>query len=229
MYSRSRSRSQSRNRSGSFDSVRSNHSFRSRSSGRRRSLSPGYGSSTPTRDQSYRGDRVSSSTPTNDRGHNSTSQNGTEHVHEENGENQGLDTSDDDTTGTDSDAEYNFKRRRRPICHNENVATSSSTTNSGSLSHSSPNQRKRKLSTNSSESDANAKRLCNNNEESQCDSDVSWVPSHQESDDDTITDDASSGSSYEVQVPKTVMEMIDEINSEESDETWSPSDHSDNE
>lgn len=131
-------------------------------------------------------------------------------------------------TESDSDADYNFKRRRRPSGHYENNASSSNSHEAHSLSNFSPEQRKRKIC-HGEDGGSDAKQVCNGAEDNPSDSDVSWRPSTNdgESDDDTITDCASSDSSYEVQVPKTVMEMIDDINSEESDETWSPNDNSD--
>ncbi|XP_076074756.1 uncharacterized protein LOC143045842 [Mytilus galloprovincialis] len=145
-------------------------------------------------------------------------------------------TTDIDSTETDSDAGYNFKRRRskNSNCSDSGIGTESSNTDLSKNQNSdtrdsnvnngaSSDDRKRKTSVIDCDIDTKRMRNQDNNNGEQSDSDTSWVPSaNDRQTDDTISDEASSGSSYDVEVPKTVLELIDEVDSEGTDDTWSP-------
>ncbi|XP_052069697.1 uncharacterized protein DDB_G0287625-like [Mytilus californianus] len=248
--SRSRSRSierLSRSRSRSLDHVMSRshseeslsssstlRSYMSRSGSRSsRSCTPdSYRSETPV-DEIHDRYRPESS-PAHENGHENLNQ---LNENEKAGNSRHLNiTTDIDSTETDSDAGYNFKRRRSKnsnysdsgigtessntdLSKNQNSDTRDSNVNNGASS----DDRKRKTSV--IDCDINTKRMRNqdDNNGEQSDSDTSWVPSaNDRQTDDTISDEASSGSSYEVEVPKTVLELIDEVDSEGTDDTWSP-------
>lgn len=145
---------------------------------------------------------------------------------------------DIDSTETDSDAGYDFKRRKSKVDNSSNnsdsgIGTELSPTNGDQMnvqnktedkSLNSGVQRKRKNS--GSDYDRESKRVCVGENLEHCDntdSNASWVPTdHENEENDTISDEASSESSYEVYVPKTIMEHIDEYDSNETDDTWSP-------
>lgn len=145
---------------------------------------------------------------------------------------------DIDSTETDSDAGYDFKRRKSKVDNSSNnsdsgIGTELSPTNGDQMnvqnktedkSLNSGVQRKRKNS--GSDYDRESKRVCVGENLEHCDntdSNASWVPTdHENEENDTISDEASSESSYEVCVPKTIMEHIDEYDSNETDDTWSP-------
>ena len=225
------------NVSGSLSTVRSNRNSRSRS----RSTTPHSNwSETPTHSRSDI--RTSNSSLSPSRSPEKTCFSSNTGNQENNAEGEIAGTSvlpnigtDIDSTETDSDAGYDFKRRKSKVDNSSNnsdsgIGTELSPTNGGQMNNqnqaedksvNSGVQRKRKNS--GSDYDRESKRVCVGENCDNIDSDASWVPTdHENEENDTISDEASSESSYEVYVPKTIMEHIDEYDSDETDDTWSP-------
>lgn len=245
--SRSSQSSRSRSRSTGSRSVSSNSSstvisYRSRSYSRSRSITPqSYQSATPVREigssagganLSSQGNKVQKTSLVSKETVTKTDIDSTE-TESDAGYNfkrrksKGNNSNSNSDSGIGTELSPSQNQNRVNTSNNEANGSHSSTVNKDTCG--SIGQRKRKTS--ATNCDKGAKRMCldeenveqHNSDDDKSETDASWEPSVDDIDtDETISDEASSGSSYTVHIPKSTMNRLAEYDSQESDDTWTP-------
>lgn len=140
---------------------------------------------------------------------------------------KGNNSNSNSDSGIGTELSPSQNQNRVNTSNNEANGSHSSTVNKDTCG--SIGQRKRKTS--ATNCDKGAKRMCldeenveqHNSDDDKSETDASWEPSVDDIDtDETISDEASSGSSYTVHIPKSTMNRLAEYDSQESDDTWTP-------